>query len=275
MAGRAGWVQLYRCLPVSLRRGIVVAVHPDDHSVDLVMADNGQRLIGIQVQTPNGSTRSGTVDLPDVPEKANKWDVSKETGQDQIALVAMVGGNPVVTGFLYAQINQMLSKDPKLKSYRHQSDVGYTIDGEGNFQYTHPGGAYIRIGETPDLVDNAGKNADGNSKVDRNTGRKVNIRVGLAGNAVVLTMTPEGVVTMTMEQDFNLEAKGGINLKAEGAINMTAKGAITMKSDAGIVLDAPTAANPNGDIIAKTVSLLDHLTDGVTGGNGVSKKPVQ
>jgi hypothetical protein len=260
---------------VSLRRGIVVEVHPDDHSVDLVMADNGQRLIGVQVQTSNGSTRSGSVDLPDVPKKANKWDVSKETGQDQIALVSMIGRNPVVTGFLFPQINQMLSKDPKLKSFRHQSDVGYTIDGEGNFQYTHPGGAYIRIGETPDLVDNAGKNADGNSKVDRNTGRKVNVRVGLAGNVVVLTMTPEGVVTMTMEKDFNLEAKGGINMKAEGAINMIAKGAITMKSDAGIVLDAPTATNPNGDIIAKTVSLLEHPHDGIKRGDETSNKPVQ
>lgn len=248
------------------RKGIVVAIHPGDHSADLVMADDGSRLVGVQIQTPNGSTRSGSVDLPEIPEKADKWDVTKLTGQDMIAIVDMVGRTPIITGFLYPQINQMLSNDPKMKVYRHQSDVGYSIDGEGNFQYTHPGGAYIRIGETPDLVDGAGKNADGNSKADRNTGRKVNIRVGLAGNAVLLTMTPEGVVTMKMEQDFNLEANG--------AINMTAKGEINMKSDVGIVLDAPTASNPTGDIIAKTVSLLDHVHGGVLPGGATTEEPV-
>lgn len=94
---------------MALRRGIVVAVHPADHSVDLVMSDNGARLIGVQVMTSNGSTRSGSVDLPDVIEKTNKWDVSKPTGQDMIAMVDTMRGQPVVTGFLYPQVNQMLS----------------------------------------------------------------------------------------------------------------------------------------------------------------------
>lgn len=213
-----------------MRTGIVVATHPEDHSVDLVMVDNGERLIGVQVATPGGSTRSGTVDLPAVPEKQDKWDITRETGQDMKALVGFVRGQPVVAGFLYPQINQMLSRDPKLRYSRHQSDVEWMIDGDGNIQLNHPGGAYIRIGETPDKVDTAGKNADGNAKADRNTGRKVNVRVGLAGNTVVLTMTPDGAVTFKLEQDFNIEAEGDIAMKAGGNIAMEAGGDITMEA---------------------------------------------
>jgi porphobilinogen synthase len=49
---------------VHLKKGIVVAVHPEDHSVDVVLSD-GRRLTGVQVSTPNGSTRSGTSDMMD------------------------------------------------------------------------------------------------------------------------------------------------------------------------------------------------------------------
>lgn len=205
---------------MSKRQGIVVATHPEDHSVDLVMVDNGERLVGVQVMTPSGSTRSGTIDLPDVPEKKDKWDITKRTGQDMIAVVDYIGRNPVVSGFLYPQINQVLQKDPKMRYGRHQSDVEWSIDGEGNIQLNHPGGAYVRIGETPDKVDTAGKNADANAKPDRNTGRKVNVRIGLAGNAVELTMTPDGHVTFKLEQDFTIEAGGKGMFKAPGGITL-------------------------------------------------------
>lgn len=207
-----------------MRQGIVVATHPEDHSVDLVMVDDGARLTGVQVATSSGSTRSGTIDLPAVPEKKDKWDITRRTGQDMIALVSYVGRQPVVMGFLYPQVNQVLQKDPKMRYSRHQSDVEWMIDGDGNIQLNHPGGAYIRIGETPDKVDTAGKNADGNAKPDRNTGRKVNVRVGLAGNTVVLTMTPDGAVTFKLEQDFLIEAGGNIAMKAGGDITMEAGG---------------------------------------------------
>lgn len=202
------------------RIGYVVATHPDDHAVDLVMADDGSRLIGVQVMTMNGSTRSGSIDLPDVPEKADKWDITKLTGQDMKAVVGYVGRMPVVRGFLYPQINQMLSKDPKLRFDRHQSDVMSSIDGDGNMQIVHPSGAYIRIGESPDLVDMAGKNADASLQVDRNTGRKVNFRIGLAGNAVVVTMTPDGDVTIRLEKDFTIEAGGKGLIKAVDSITL-------------------------------------------------------
>lgn len=199
---------------MSDRIGYVVAVHPEDHSVDLVMADNGERLIGVQVPTLNGSTRTGTIDLPAVPEKKDKWDITQLTGQDMKAIVGYVGRNPVVRGFLFPQVNQMLSKDPKMRIDRHQSDVMTTIDGDGNIQLTHPSGTYIRIGETPDKVDMAGKNADGSAAFDRNTGRRVNIRIGLAGGVLELTMTPTGGVLLKAAEGIDIEAGTDSTFKA-------------------------------------------------------------
>lgn len=212
------------------RKGIVVATHPEDHSVDLVMVDNGQRLVGVQVMTSSGSSRSGTVDMPAVPEKKNKWDITQETGQDMHAIVDYVGRTPVVTGFLYPQINQMLFKDPKMRFSRHQSDVMTSIDGDGNISLQHPGGAFIQIGEKPEKPDFASKNADSSLKPDRNTGKKVYLRVALAGNVAELTMTPDGTCTLKLEKDFELEAKGHANITCNDA---------TVKATEKITLDTP------------------------------------
>jgi len=92
----------------SIRQGIVVDTDPEDHSVDLVMLDDGSRMIGVQIVTTNGSTRSGCTNMPHCPPKSgDKWDITKRTGQDQIALVAFVRNNPLVIGYLFPQVSQM------------------------------------------------------------------------------------------------------------------------------------------------------------------------
>ena len=197
---------------MSLRIGIVVATHPDDHSVDLVMSDDGSRLTGVQVISGSASARTGKVDMPAVPARADKWDISKTDGQDMKAVVGSFGSYPVVLGFLFPQVNQILSKDPKLMHARHQSDVAWSIDGDGNIQLTHPGGAYVRIGESPDKVDMAGQNADANSAYDRNTGKQVNVRIGLAGNTVELTLAPSGAVTLKANTTVVVQAGTSVTL---------------------------------------------------------------
>lgn len=205
---------------MNLRRGIVVATHPEDHSVDLVMSDDGSRLVGVQVLTPSGSTRTGTVDLPAVPQKADKWDITQQTDQEMIAMVGYMGANPVVVGFLYPQVNQILSNDPKRRISRHQSDVQWSIDGDGNIQLDHPSGTYIRIGESPDREETAGANADGNAAFDRNTGRQVNIRIGMAGGSFDLTITPSGQLLVNAQGDMIFNSEGNIEMTASGDIRL-------------------------------------------------------
>lgn len=237
---------------MTFRVGYVVATHPEDHSVDLVMVDDGSRVVGAQVVTPNGSTRSGSVDMPAVPEKADKWDVTKPTGQDMKALVAFVGRTPVVTGFLYPQINQMLLKDPKTRIDRHQSDVLQVIDGDGNIDIRHPSGFAIRIGETPDHLNPESMNADGNLAQDRNTGRKPYMRITMADNAARITISPTGAIKIECQQTLEVDAQG----------------AVTIKTPVSITNDTPNTYCTGNLTVAKS------LLTGTEGGDATVNGPV-
>lgn len=216
-----------------MKKGIVVATHPEDHSVDVVLSD-GRQLTGVQVMTPNGSARSGTFDMPAVPERqGDKWDIRQPNGQDQVAIVEFVGEVPVVVGFLYPQVSQMTFPDPKMRVVRHQSDVMTSIDGDGNVQLSHPSGTYIRIGETPDAVPMAGANTDKNLAADRNTGRRVNVRIGLAGGVLDLTLSPTGQVTLRTQQGVTVEADADVVVKAPS-----------------VTLDTPSATT-TGDLLVQ------------------------
>lgn len=178
------------------RKAIVVACHPEDNSVDLVMCDDGARLSGVPVMAHSASARSGSVDMPEMPNKTgeDKWNITKRHGQDMEALVAVMGrGNPIVVGFLYPQISQMTFKDAKRKFTRHQSDVYHTIDGDGNVELYHPSGAYVRIAESLDHEDLEKKNFDESLVLDRNKDKKVGMRVSLGGVKIDIK---DGVVTI-------------------------------------------------------------------------------
>ncbi len=207
---------------MSDRIGYVVATHPEDVSVDLVMADDGSRLVGVQLLSHDGSTRSGSVDLPAVPEKQDKWDISQLTGQDMKAVVGFASGHPYIVGFLYPQINQMTLNDPKTKLHRHQSDVLTVIDGNGNIDLRHPSGFAIRIGETPDHLNPAGMNADKNLTIDRNTDRAAYFRLSTADGTAILTITPDGVVTINNASTLNIHSGGAITMESDDSITFVA-----------------------------------------------------
>ncbi|ELK5289398.1 hypothetical protein Q6670_004066 [Salmonella enterica] len=207
---------------MALRKGIVVAVHPEDHSVDLVLVDNYARLVGVQVSAGSASSRSGGIDLPDVEVRADKWNIAEKTGQEVQALVDYVGRVPIVTGFIYPQISQMTHQDGKLRYNRHTSDVQTYTDGDGNMGLLHPSGAHITIGTAPDPKDFSAQNFDKNLTIDRNTKNKVYMRVALAGNVAVLTMTPDGACTLHLDKTLDIECTTA-----------------TIKAKEKIVLDAP------------------------------------
>ncbi|EPT1451934.1 hypothetical protein ACVOZ6_003522 [Escherichia coli] len=258
---------------MALRKGIVVDVHPGDHSVDLVLVDNYARLVGVQVQAHTASSRSGAVELPDVEVRQNKWDISDRTGQEVMALVDFVGPTPIVTGFLYPQISQMTHQDGKIKYHRHTSDVQTYTDGEGNMGLLHPSGAHITIGTTPDPKDFSGQNVDKNLTIDRNTKTKVYLRVSLAGNVAVLTMTPEGACTLHLDKTLDIECTTA-TIKASDSIvldtpqtHITGKLQVDDTTELKGAVKAGSTIDAVGEITADKTGLQRHHHKGDSGGN--------
>lgn len=253
---------------MTLEKGIVVATHPEDHSVDIVMAADGRRLVGVPVLAgPGTSARTGVADLPDVPAKANKWDITKRDGQDMEVLVGFMGRYPVVVGFLFPQINQVLPKAGGVRVSRHRSDVQQSLDADGNFQMVWPNGTYLRVGEAPDKAEVPTADA---SATDRNTGRGMHLRIGLAGDAGTITITPGGAVTIDVQQ--------AVTIKTAASVLVEAQGTATIKA-AGVTVDTPQAhftgnVSVAGDVVASNVSLVHHVHGETMPGPGTTGEPV-
>ncbi len=211
----------------SLRWGRVVAVHPEDYSVDLVMTDNGQPIAGVQVLSPSASTNSGSAGLPNpsLPASGNKFDLTQKTDRDVMAAVAEFGAFPVVIGFRYPQICQMLFADLDRVVNRHPSDFYTTTDSAGNFEAYHPNGTYFRIGSSPAHDDLTGRDIDGEWKIAKNTGAAVHAHLQVANaGAVVATfdIDPSGNVTLTHNGNLAVNTTGTANVNVTGAATIAA-----------------------------------------------------
>src|ERR1700741_2691279 len=147
---------------MALREGIVVGAHPEDHSVDVIMADTYQRIAGIQVLSPTANSSSGTADLgvPDALDGDAKWDMSKRSGLDTIACIDFSGNMPVVVGFKFPPIGQMPFADKNRRLQRHSADVYSTVDSAGNCELAWPNGSFFLLAATPEHEDLTGKDFD-------------------------------------------------------------------------------------------------------------------
>lgn len=265
---------------MALRRGIVTATHRGDNSVDIIMSDDGSPLTGVQVLTTNGSNRSGFSDLPYVAPKDN-LNLSKEGEQELIALVDTVRGYPVVVGFLFPQINEILFDDPLFSLYRHQSDVMYSIDGDGNIQLDHPSGTYIRIGEAIEHVDLEGKNTDKNLKVTRNKEKKAKVRIGLAGGLIELTLSPDGSVSMTAHRVDVTATEVDITANVVVRGDAVVIGNASVVGDVGVIGDMAVTGSLSVDgvitsaldVVGGGKSLKTHTHGGVFVGSSLTSPP--
>lgn len=223
--------------------------HPEDYSVDLVMLDDGSRIVGAQVMTMNGSARAGSVDLPYVGKKKDKWDLSERTDNEATAIVGMMRGNPVVMGFIYPQVSQMTFDDPDRRMNRHQSDVYSTIDGSGNIEVYHPSGAFVRIGESPLHEDLGRKNFDKNFDAVKNKDKKPHIRIGIG----------EWFVNLSPDGDFYAKSKNATIEASE----------ISLRGS--VVVDGGLSAK--GDVSGGGISLRNHVHTNVNKGEDESGPP--
>lgn len=202
-----------------MRIGIVVATHPEDGSVDLIMTDDYSRLAGVQVMTSSGNASAGASDLyaPEERSGNDKWDLSKVTPDNPIACVNFNGVMPIVVGFIRPQIGQSNFAEKNLRVQRHMSDVYSTLNAAGDFELSFPNGTFLRIGASPDHVDLTGQDVDGKWKIGKNTGAASHLRLVLGNGGATkadLHIDPSGNVTGTFQGTGNLTFIGDVVVNA-------------------------------------------------------------
>lgn len=241
---------------MSLKLARVVATHPEDHSVDLVMVEDGARLAGVQVLSFSASSNTGFNDLPDpgAPASGDKWSLSEKTDRDMLAVVGYIGRVPVVQGFLFPQVCELLFADRQRRMDRHASDLYTTIDKDGNLEVYHPSGTFMRIATTMPHDDLTGDDFDKKFKITKNTDKAVGFNVEVwAGGAKKssFTMFPNGSITVDGTV-LTLIGATSINLQTS---------AVTISSGATVT--------HGGVNIGKT-----HVHSGVTAGASNTGQPV-
>lgn len=249
---------------MSLTLARVAAVHPEDNSVDLVMVADGAHLSGVQVLSMSASTDSGIAGIaePSATADGDKWSLNEGTDRDLIAAVAYIGRRPVVTGFLFPQVCQMLFKRKNFFINRHPSDVYTTIDDNGNVTVMHPNGTFLQIGTSANPEDLTFKDFDKKFVTTRNKDKAVFVKLRVVKDdveAANFTINPNGTVS--------LQAATGITMSTPGFMSLYASGDFQIQSDTAIRLFGPSVTH-NGKNIG-----VSHTHGGVTTGAGTTGAP--
>ena len=293
----------------SLRLAKVIAARPEGHAVDIVFLDDGSRVSSVRVLSPSGSTNSGVADLPSPtpPRSGRVGDITPTKDRDMYAVVAFLGELPIVMGFLFPEVCQLMFKDANRRVERHASDVYTSIDNEGNFELFHPSGTYMRIGTDPAHEDLTGRDFDGKWKITKNTAKQVHVQLTVKNGGATkasLNIDPNGNVTVLHVGNLATLTQGNALVEVNGTTEIVSGGDATIVAP-HITLDTPVttitgilqvlgegaAGNvatitgdvrivnggltvPDEDVVAGTISLRNHLHSGVQPGGGNTGVPV-
>lgn len=263
---------------MTMKLGRVAAVHPEDHSIDVVMIDDGARISGVQLLTSSGSGNTGVHDLPTpgAPPSGDKWSLTERTDRDMIAVIGYIGIMPVAVGFLFPQVSQMLFKDQNRRLMRHASDVYTTIDGDGNTELYHPSGTYLRIGASGAHEDLSGKDVDGKLAITKNTSAAVHVHLEVANagaHKASIDIDPSGNVTVTHEGNLDLHTKGTATVAVDGTTTVTSTGAATLEVPAGLTINGPVAITGASLTHNGTNVGSSHVHGGITPGGADTAGP--
>lgn len=241
---------------MSIKLAKVVAVHPEQHKVDILMLDDGRRVPGVKVMAFDASSSSGYAGLavPDAQAASDPYAAPVRSERDTIAVVGFYGQLPIVLGFLPPAISEMLFADADRVMHRTPSDFYHTVDGQGNAEWFHPSGAYIRVATDPAHEDLKGKDYNAKFNPKRNADKQVHIHIEQAGGVATVDIAPDGRITITSDPGIDITAPlTTINgdVQVNGQIEST------------------------GDQIAGGVSQINHTHGGIVPGPGSTAPPNQ
>ena len=255
----------------------VVDVHPESNAVDVVVMEDGRRIPGVQVLSSTAGTNFGFADLA-VPDSKG-YEAGNSKTRDIYAVVSWVRNIPVVLGFLFPQVAQVLFAEKERMVYRHASDVYVTIDGKGNTEIYHPSGAYFRIGESGAHEDLTGKDYDKVWAIKRNTDKKVHIHLEQGGGVAKLDIDPVGNIDLQHAGNLRASTGGTADITVAGNTTVTTptltvngnvviNGSLTQGmggSGGGATMMGPVTVS--NDVTAGGISLMNHTHPDPQGGN--------
>lgn len=247
----------------------VTRVIPGGHAVDLLFMDTGDRVPAVQVLAGAASGDTGRVDLAQPDQGDDQWDPSRIGEREVIACVAYYRNLPVVIGFLFPQVCQMLFDRQNFRVDRHASDVYTTTDNDGNHELFHPSGTYLRIGTAPAHEDLTGQDFDKKWAITKNTDKAVHVHLSVrnAGAEVAsLDIDPAGNVTLAHAGDYTQSVGGDYTLTVAGNASKTVTGSETVAASA-VQINSSTLKH-NAKNVGDT-----HVHGGVTPGSGSTAVP--
>jgi hypothetical protein len=231
--------------PSGLAFGIVVAVYPEGNSIDVLMPKTGDRLANVQCSSITGSSNTGLIDLPEIglPVDDSRWTlpIIAHAARYVRAIVWHVDGMPICMGFLLPQLTQMTFKRDNFRVSRHASDVYHTINGQGDTEWYHPSGTFLRVAASPAHEDLTAQDVDQSWKIAQNTAAApyVNLVVANAGAQVAqIEVDPSGNITIAHNGNLTVTTKGNADVTVTGTTTVNSSGAATLEAPS-VKIDSP------------------------------------
>lgn len=221
----------------------VIRIIPEANAVDLQFLDTGDVVPMVQVMANSASGNTGLSDLAQPDQNTDPLNPLASGEREIIACVCFYRGLPLVQGFLFPQVCQMLFARLNFRVDRHASDVYSTIDANGNTEVYHPSGTYLRIGTTPAHEDLTGQDFDGKWAIAKNTDKAVHVQLTVKNAGVQkfsLNIDPAGNVTLDHAGNFSQNVGGNYSLTVAGSCTLSVGGSYTATSGAAYVLHSPT-----------------------------------
>jgi hypothetical protein len=228
-----------------LKLGIVVAVYPEGNSIDVLMPKSGDRLANVQCAAHTGSSDTGIMDLPEIglPVDDTRWTMVVVASAPRYvrAIIASVDGMPICMGFVLPQVTQLTFQRNNFRVSRHASDVYSTTNENGDHEWYHPSGTFLRVAASPAHEDLTAQDVDKSWAVKQNTAAApyVNLVVANAGAQMAqIEVDPSGNITITHNGNLTVNTKGNAAVTVQGTTTVTSTGAADLKAPT-VTIDSP------------------------------------
>ncbi len=241
--------------------GKVVDVHPEHFSVDIRLAMDNRRLVGVPMVGLAITGNTGIVDLP-IPDlttprtEPEKWKSFNTNQRDILAIVGWVDGSPVCLGFLPPPLCELnfegdIASERRIE--RHASDVYRWTDQNGDQQMVHPSGSYISFGEQRDFLDLTARDYDQKWQIRRNTTRRPGVRCVIASGGhsyCELDIDSDGNIVLRTDGNLDAEIGGDAAVHVHGNANVAVVGDLSTEvgGDLAAQVGGKAQVDVDGDI---------------------------